>query len=449
MKKMPKRNRQRIGARLLEKLPKIKWSMIRRSILFSAIINSVCLLILSYFFSNISIPVSSTEFAVLKKAEQMKDRFHINNSSEWNDSVLLINTSFDFDTIPYYCYTSDTIRYTKPEGYYAITRRIDLYHVLKAFSQDTTSYKYIILDIALDSLPRNHSKYVDTLAMYTDSLVNLIVAMPRICVAQSKTFTLVSDRLKEKSGMVDYRVTSAVSSFVKYQLIGDSTMALPMRMYNDLSSHSIQSRMFGLFYTDGCHLCRKSIIPTYPFRYKTSIYGWDIVSDVNSTDTIYYKMEDHYNLHQFNKWYTDEDVKEISEGKIVVIGDLFAHDIHTTYAGSMSGALINLNTYINLANGNHIINVWVVICLFIFYIGTFYFVIYGEKWWFKIPFWKRFWQADVTQLVISFLSWALIFHGLALVLYSFGIFYNIWLPVVWFTLVTNIYKIIILPKYEK
>ena len=360
----------RIGARMLERLQKIKFGKIRKSSLCAAIISSVSLLILSYIFSNISIPISSTEFAVLKKAEQLKARFNKDNNSEWDDSVLLINTSFDFDTIPFFCYTSDTIRYTKPEGYYAITRRMDLYHVLKAFSKDTTSYQYIIMDIALDSLPRNHSKYVDSLAMYTDSLVDLILQMPRICVAQSKTFTLVSDRLKEKSGMVDYSVTSAVSSFVKYQLIEDTAMALPMRMYNDLSGHTIQSHMFGLIYTDGCHLCRKSIIPTFPFRYKESIYGWDVISNDNFTDTTYYKMEDHYNLHQFREWYADEDVKEISYGKIVVIGDLFAHDIHSTYAGSMSGALINLNTYINLVMGNHIVNIWVVICLFIFYMNV-------------------------------------------------------------------------------
>ena len=137
------------------------------------------------------------------------------------------------------------------------------------------------------------------------------------------------------------------------------------------------------------------------------------------------------------------------ENKIVVIGDLFAHDLHITYVeDEMSGAIINLNTYLNLEKGNHLIKGWEVLCLLIFYVLMFLFVVGCEKWWYKIPFWQRFWQADITQFIISFVSWTVIFHGLAIVLYRYGIFYNIWLPIVWFTLISKIFKLIIQPKYE-
>lgn len=426
-----------------------------RKTLIAAVVSSLLLLIFSYLFSHISLPMSATEYDVLKHAEQLQ----LKTDTAWQktktdsalfNSVLLINTSFDFDTIPYYDYSQDTTRYDIPEGYSTISRRMDIYRVLQAFSRDTTSYRYILLDVGLDSLPKNHSAYVDSLIMYTDSLVDLIVSMPRICVAQSSTFELVSERLKAKSGMVDYDVSANVSSFVKYNLIQDSLPSLPLRIYNELSGRTIEKHCGGLWYSDGCCLCRKNIIPTFPFRYKTSTYGWDIIERDSTIDTLYYRMDTHFNLRFFREIYADNDiVKEQGADKIVVIGDLFMHDIHTTYAGPMSGAIINLNTTINLLQEKHIIRGWFVCLLFIFYIGMFLFVIYCEKWWYKIPFWQRFWQADITQLVISFVSWTLIFHGIAILLYRYGIFYNIWLPIVWFTLIAKIYKLIIQPKYEK
>lgn len=419
----------------------------KNHVLLASALNAVILLLVSYLLSNISIPISSKEYSAMQKAE----RWGLHGADKtWDDSVLLINTCFDFDTIPYYVYLSDTSRYTVPEGYYSISRRMDIYRILRAFSRDTTSYRYILLDIQLDSLPSHHSAYVDTLRMYTDSIVDLIVSMPRVCVARSEDFALVSDQLKAKSGMVDYCVTPMVSNFVKYSLYKDTIPTLPLKMYSDLSGRKIEKRARGLFYTDGWRLCKGSIIPTFPFRYKTSTYGWEISEKKGQKDTTYYRAESHFNLHNFCEECTDDgSVKELGENKIIVIGDLFKNDMHTTYAGKMSGALINLNTYINLAQEKHHICWPIVFCLLILYIAIFYFVLFCEKWWYKIPFWQRFWQADIVQLGISFLSWTLIFQGIALILYQWGIFYNIWLPVVWFTLVSKVYKLIILPKYEK
>lgn len=421
------------------------WTKKLRKTLIAAIVSSLLLLSVSYLFSHISLPMSTTEFVALKHAEQIMikvDSTWAQKDSTLLQSVRLINTCYDFDVIPHY--SSST---SLPQGYTTISKRKDIYHLLQAFSRDTSSYRYIMLDIALDSIHGN-TPQIDTLMMYTDSLVHLICAMPRICVPRSSKFNLVSDSLIPKAGMVDYNISLNVSSFVKYDLHQDSAESMPLKMYHDLSGRTIKKYLGGLFYKDGRVFCKRNIIPTFPYRL-VNVASIPINENGDITGYELNPKSQVEDLHEVCENRISSRGIEGYENKIVVIGDLFVHDLHITYVeDEMSGAIINLNTYLNLEKGNHLIKGWEVLCLLIFYVLMFLFVVGCEKWWYKIPFWQRFWQADITQFIISFVSWTVLFHGLAILLYRYGIFYNIWLPIVWFTLISKIYKLIIQPKYE-
>jgi len=406
--------------------------MLRLKYIFS---NIIALLAFTYLFNNCSIPFSGAETGTLKLYEHTKKYLSAKLESytdgkwslydkilSWNDSIALINTSFDQTLIDYY---GDR---DFPQGKMAITDRKDLYDFLKIANQ-YKEYKYIILDIALD----------DKALLYDDSLAILIPQMKNITVARSRKYGLM-EALSPKAGWVDYYKMPYETGFTKYIWGTNEQQSLALRVYNERDNkNAIKSVMDFLFF-DGLRLCQESSILSYKIKFlqrgivsansqKGNIYAYQ------NLGTDFYDSLIVNNPNRINKV---DKVRGCIKNKMVIIGDFFGNDIHETYVGEMPGALINLNAYLALHNGDHLVDFFQVILLLLFYFSLY---IIKEKY-SCIKGKSSFLQLDFAQILIGITGWGVFFNIVALILYVFfDTLYNPWLPTLWFTFIPQCVKL--------
>ena len=397
--------------------------------------NVLALLTLSYMLNNYHTPFSGAETGTLKWYEHKKKYFSdvlesytdgkwslYNKDLSWNDSITLINTSFDQILVDYY---GDR---DFPQGKIAITDRKDLYDFLK-IANHYKEYKYIILDIALDNKE----------LLYDDSLALLIPQMNNITVARSAKYGLM-DSLLPKAGWVDYYKIPEETGFTKYLYGTNERQSLALRVYNERNNKNAIKSLLGILYFDGLRLCKRNSILYYDIRFlqqESSSLNFQIKNNYayQNLGTDFYDSTIVNNTNRINK---TNKVRGSVKNKIVVIGDFLGDDIHETYAGKMSGALINLNAYLGLQNGDHLVNPFQVVLLFLFY-----FVLYIIKDRFcYIKEKYSFLQLDFAQILIGIIGWGSFFNIVALFLYAFfDTFYNPWLPTLWFTVVPQFVKL--------
>lgn len=368
------------------------------------------------------------EASILKKLEKVLYGKHnkFDDIYKWQDSIVLVNTCYDMQLVENYellseSYTIEgknvTIIDSIKFGNQAITNRKDLYDFLKTISQ--FDYKYVFLDIQLPKISDS--------THYDDSLKYLLLKMNNVCVPNSELFVLDSV-LTPISGWADYRTSLKDNGFVKYPLLIDDKASVALKMDNNRSIKPFANIM----YLDGKSLCQNSItISFFDFSLKnTSENIWEGNSD---------------NIRRYIDLATD-DWRNIEEStvsnKIIVIGDLFSNDIHDTFAGKQSGALIHLNALLNIINGKHLVNWWIVIMLFIVYFITTYCIMskktlmefLAEK-----PLLHSILSLPLVRFVLSFVSWWMVFMGVSIILYRFagGYYYSLFLPSIWFAILPH------------
>ena len=402
------------------------------------IYNVIALLCLTYFLNNCSIPLSGSETSTFKIYEYTKRFFSdkIESTTDgkwslyktdysWNKSITLISTSFDLTLVDYYGGRDF------PQGKVAITDRKDLYDFLKIAYQEGT-YKYIIVDIALDEKG----------TIYDDSIARLIPQMNNIVVARSRKFGL-TDSLLTKSGWVDYYKMPYETGFVKYDFGTNERQSLALRIYNESNKRNAITSICGLLFFDGLRLCKKTSPLDYDIRF--------ILQENDTPDS--QKIAGIYAYQNLGTDFQDdtendtgkitniEKVKKCINDKIVVIGDFLGNDIHETYVGKMSGALINLNAYLTLQKGGHLVNIFHVILLFIFYFILYMIIEYRNKLSLLIGV-AKIGPSDFLQIIVSVVGWGTLFNIIALVLYLFfDTFFNPWIPTLWFTFVPQFIKV--------
>ncbi len=411
------------------------------------IYNVIALLVLTYLLNNCSIPFSGTETGTLKLYEYTKhylsDKLESISDGEmslyqkdlsWNDSIALINTSFDLTLVDYY---GDR---DFPQGKVAITDRKDLYDFLKIAYQENT-YKYIIVDIALDKRGTN----------YDDSLALLIPQMNNITVARGGKFSLMNS-LHTKSGWVDYFKMPYETGFVKYKIGTNEKQSLALRVYNERNNRNAINSILGLLYFDGWRFCQENIVLKYDIRF---ILEEGYSSDSVKTAGLYSYQNlgtdfiDRKSQNILNKINKTEKVKDCIRDKIVVIGDFLGDDIHETYVGKMPGALINLNAYLELQRGGHLIHIHHVILLFLFYLSL-YFIKDNRDRIIRFRSIANYVSSDFLQILISIIGWGTFFNLVALLVYVlFDTFFNPWLPALWFTFVPQCVKLFKSVKFNK
>ena len=293
----------------------------------------------NYLLNNCSLPFTGLESTIIKHYESFKsNRFPHTNKTNWVDSIYLINTCYDLELIDYYG-ESEFLK-----GKIAITNRNNLYRFLKK-AHELDTYRYIILDLDIDEIE----------SAYNDSIKTLIMEMRDICIPRSQDFSVYDNRLDSKAGWVDYATIPGETGFVKYELFCDGKLSMPLKMYNDLYKHDAFCKL-GPLYFDNYALSQKTIIPNFNVKFLSSN---SVNGKISKTD------------YEYQNLGTDiidgNNVADINN-RIVVIGDFFsASDLRDTYVGKMPGAIINLNTFIDLADGKHKIQWGIVLIITIIY----------------------------------------------------------------------------------
>lgn len=396
------------------------------------VLKILLLLLLTYILNNSTCSYSVAEIEPLKTYESIKSFFSRKkalSSSEipqWTDSIVFINTSFDKELVDHY--NSDFV----PEGKTPVTNRRLLYHFLKC-ANESNNYKYIIVDIDLDSV------YND----YNDSLCSIIPQMKNIVVARSCKSKIL-EPLKKKSGLVDYKRNLFSLEFTRFNYGDTEIKSLPLYMYNELTGHDIKSFLFGLAYFDKWSLCQKSDVILFDIIHKINEESQD--DETNKAEPNYINMNLFFDsIEERNIVVDSEYLKGAINNKIVIIADLFGTDKHEAYIGELPGSIIVINAYNYLTKGNHIVKWWKVFFLFLFYLIIYIFINSKSQIFDMLKTKYRIFKSDIFTTLLLFVGWGTFFHFTALILYfCFDIFYNAWYPTLWFTFVpvmSNLFKL--------
>ena len=238
-----------------------------------------------------------------------------------SDSLLLIDIHYDRQMV------MEHNEYGDPVGMVPVTDRQKLYTLLQ-YLKRTDNYRYIMLDVLLDSAV---SQPADT------ALYHLIASMPRIVLPTPPDGQLADTCLLPKTGTAYYSTAIWENDFVKYPLLSGHQQSMPLKMYTELTGRTLTP--YGPLAIDR-GLANRSVMLTYEMTDESNLYqlGWSILGEATYDDGT-----------QGESMLTDD---ELARDRYVLIGD-FEDDRHTTYAGELSGIIINFNAYLTLLRGYH------------------------------------------------------------------------------------------------
>jgi hypothetical protein len=292
--------------------------------------------------TNLRFPVSG-EREILAKVETLRDMIWP-RPIEANDSILFVNVEYDKEQRP----TKDLMQ--MPAGRIPITDRGKLIRLL-SYLKEQDSYRYILLDVSFSD---------DIQTEYDSELYGLICSMPRIVIPMHSGVRLADNRLLEKAGLADYETTYFKSSFLKYPYFNDTVKSVPIRMYEEVTGRDIKKT--GIFYSDGGRLARSSIVLTFELLANRTYaddgdkiwynLGMDLLNDSIAE----------FGVRGENLLYEDPD---LTRDKYIVIGSFGGDDMHSTFAGTLSGSVILFNAFISLMNEHHVISMTLLCVLFV------------------------------------------------------------------------------------
>lgn len=310
--------------------------MRQRKLLIYSVVIAVGFLIISYYITNLNIPISG-EKAVLYKFELYRNYLFPRDYSA-PDSMLFVNVSYDKTSI------EATDEFGIPIGHIQITDRQKLLQLLQELKR-RNDYKYILLDVFFGQ---------DSPTSSDNALYSTICSMPRIVIPCHSDEQLANPKLYSKAGLADYMTTYKESGFVKYPYLTDSVTSLPLKMYEEITGRTIDSHWF--IYTDGWKVVRKSVVLAFEVNV-TSAYNengeknwYNLGADILGND------RENGLLYEF---------PELTKDKYIVIGALQGDDTHSTYAGKISGLIINTNAFLALLHGHHVVSWLLSVILFI------------------------------------------------------------------------------------
>lgn len=286
-----------------------KWQVIIASIMNVLIIGILCYLDGNFRYTLIN------ETSLYSQIEKRSKLFSLKR--EFPDSVLLVDVSYDQILVPEKNDYGDTI------GTTPITDREKLYKFIRLLNHYDCHNK-IIMDI----------RFEEAYKTPYDSLLNEELFLCRDLVLpmhRDKTNTL-TNKLVSKMAYSDYATTLYQNSFVKYEFIQEGMPSIASRLCKDTYSQ------YGpLTFCNG-----RLAYNCLPINMRVNLSRTD-----NGDENI---------MHLGNDLLLDTIVtKMLVENRIIVIGNMET-DMHSTYAGSIPGAIINLNAYISLCKGDQYVN---------------------------------------------------------------------------------------------
>jgi len=256
------------------------------------------------------------------------------------ENFLLINTSRNNQIVSL---DNDNITNT------IITDRRVLAEKLKILDENSEKIAFVLCDIFFDIYSDDNE---------ADSLLQSVIiklseknkfAMP--AYFNDKENVIIEPIFSGNYGLSQYRSSYLNKQFLKYSFITyNQYLQLPLIAYQNVYGKKLEKKSFAFvnYYMTSGRLSLNTIIPA--FRYTQA----NLVEGTN-----------YFHLGLFEDYY-------IREGQVVIIGDFEGKsDVHHTIADLSSGALILLNIYSAIANGDNIVSFYYLIFLFIvfFYVS--------------------------------------------------------------------------------
>jgi len=255
------------------------------------------------------------------------------------DSLLFVNVSYDKMLIPRY----DSEGFES--GNVAITDRVALTRFLEAINSNQ-QYRLIILDIF----------FVDSTSH--DSMLQVQVKKSKALILPyhfDGGETRLESHIQGWSGLADYNAD--FGTFLKYSYLqNDTSCTVPLVLYEKLNKGYLHKS--GPFYTSAGNLALNALALDF------SVRSYDVFTNDDSGYNSVHLCEVVNTPQAF--------INTLTKNKIIVIGDFLDHDIHPTLYGNIAGPLIQLNAYLALVNGDHLL-LWPLL-IFIF---CCYFIISG------------------------------------------------------------------------
>lgn len=259
------------------------------------------------------------------------------------DDLVLINTCYDHTMVPVY----DELGLEC--GQLDITDRAKLLTLLRHLAA-TDDYRYIVCDIEFDTKLKSP---VDR------QMFSLLSKMPRLIVPRSSESASFPSILSSKSAISEYSTNISNNNFLKYQYLSPAGESMALRMAKDMDDITINQ--CGPFYFTNGKVC----VNAHILDIKTNVMS-EYRPNVDGQSTIGQK-----NILQLGTDVlplVEAGVEGMFTDKIVMIGDCFRDDIHTTVAGSTSGLMIIYNAYHALVSQYNIPPLWVWLSLLSVYV---------------------------------------------------------------------------------
>lgn len=392
-----------------------------------SVLSSFLLLCLTYLVDSSPFPMGD-ELNISQWIEYFR---HIENPSANNipDSICLINVAFDKVLVDYDAplYVADDSE-TMFAGQVAITDREKLLDFL-SIADSLGSYRYILLDVRFEQEIPDDS--------VSRQLFSLISGMDSIVYARHDSAIPAEGAPISKAALGDYYNTILVPGFVKYPILSYSSesreleSSMSAKMFADLHDSRFSSR--GWFTFNDGKLCYRAIYPTFPVRLKS--WAEPYSQDFELPTLVYRNLGEDILLSSE----PEKTIESLIDNRIVVIGD-FIDDIHSTYVGYQPGALINLNSYIALCRGDHLVNWWGVITQFILYFLITWCIINHLSIFGRIKFLKSP-RLGLLRFFLSFIGFSVVLISAAAFVYIvFGTILNIVLPSLYFSILHSCAK---------
>lgn len=294
---------------------------------------SALILILSYFMDNQPFPIVG-EVTPGQRFEQLKELLK-GHPDTLPGRYVAIDIAYDRQLVEV------TDEFGFPKGCISITDRQKLLWLAERMRG--TDYRFLVLDIDFGGI-----------CTPSDSaLFSLLATMPRVVTVIAPGQDL-PPQLAAIGRRADYGVTIENTNFSKYDYIPDGEPSLALEVCRSIGGPDLKK--YGIIYTDGKHLCRRSAgIPIHTRlwnRYKSA--NGDLTEK-----SCHYLGADIIDM--------DVDVAEMVKGKIVVVGDYSENDMHDTCIGTVAGPALHINAIDAAINGILSISWSAVATLFLLY----------------------------------------------------------------------------------
>ena len=376
------------------------------ALLFS-LCNVVLLLTLSYFLNNQPL-FTGEDLDQYAWMEWIKDKLGISPDVDAN-AALFVNVAYDKQFVDKYDDYGMTI------GNSDVTDRSKLLAFLKILHK-TGAYKYIILDIRFEkgyNVPE-----VDSL------LFAEILSMRNIVIANHSDIELADSSLIKKAAISDYFATITKTNFARYQYNYDGVESVPLYAYHELTGNTINKH--GWLYTCNSRLCYNSLFVHFP------IAKWNEYDEQQSK--VYYNLGS-----DILDNYSDSDLKKLTEGKCVIIGNM-VEDVHDTYSGLKPGSVITYYAFQELMKGRHFVNYCMMLFLAILFFLISLSLFETNPIISRLPFIRNS-HSRIIHFLLDFVGYSMVLALSMIILYIiFGIATSIVLPSAYFAIQKSIIR---------